>query len=88
MGICCCLLEPRTDSHQPEVLLIARVWSATRKLSTNGPLGNSLDQYRKVGLWEVIRDCSRLTGKTKTNLFTHVALLFQTAHYLYLELVA
>jgi len=26
-------------------------------------------------LWEVIRDCSRLTGKTKTNLFTHVALL-------------
>lgn len=26
MGICCCLLEPRTDSQQPEVLLIARVY--------------------------------------------------------------
>ena len=30
MGICCCLLEPRTDSHQPEVLLIACVLSAIR----------------------------------------------------------
>jgi hypothetical protein len=35
MGICCCLLEPRTDSHQPKVM-IATVWSANRKLSRNG----------------------------------------------------
>jgi hypothetical protein len=25
MGICCCLLDPQTNSHEPEVSLIERV---------------------------------------------------------------
>ena len=32
MGICCCLLDPQTNSHEAEVLLIERLSSANRSL--------------------------------------------------------
>ena len=55
MGISCCLLDPRTDSHQPELLLIApdfqklQLNSYQSELSLPADYGNFVQQQSGYG---------------------------------------